>query len=61
MSPHYLFALAAQHGLPAGSLTGANWFRQELQYNAGHTEDQLPRKYNWKTIVANDENYALAA
>jgi len=27
---------------------GATWFRRGLQSSAGHTEGQLPRKYNWK-------------
>jgi len=40
---------------------GAIWFRRGLQSSAGHTEDQSPRKSIWKKIVANDENYALAA
>ncbi len=42
-------------------MPGATWLRRGLQSKAGHTEDQLPRKYIWKTIVANDERYALAA
>jgi hypothetical protein len=27
---------------------GATWFRRGLQSSVGHTEDQLPRKSNWK-------------
>ena len=29
-------------------ITGATWFRRGLQSSVGHTEDQLPRKSNWK-------------
>jgi hypothetical protein len=35
--------------------------RRGLQSNAGHTEDQSPRKSIWNAIVANDDTYALAA
>jgi len=43
------------------TLMGATWLRRGLRSSAVHTEDQLPRKYIWKSIVANDDNYALAA
>jgi len=43
------------------SAMGATWLRRGLRSSAVHTEDQLPRKYIWKFIVANDDNYALAA
>ena len=29
-------------------IMGATWFRRGLQSSVGHTEDQLPRKSNWK-------------
>ena len=42
-------------------MPGATWLRRGLQSSAGHTEAQLPRKYNWIAINANDDSYALAA
>jgi hypothetical protein len=32
----------------AEPIMGATWFRRGLQSSVGHTEDQLPRKSNWK-------------
>ena len=32
----------------AAPIMGATWFRRGLQSSVGHTEDQLPRKSNWK-------------
>ena len=40
---------------------GVYWLRRGLQSKTGHAEDQLPRKYIWNLVVANDETYALAA
>jgi hypothetical protein len=40
---------------------GPTWFRRGHQSRTVHTEGWSPRKYNRKQIVANDENYALAA
>lgn len=30
-------------------MPGATWLRRGLQSSAGHTEDQSPRKYIWKS------------
>jgi hypothetical protein len=42
-------------------ISGPTWFRRGQQSRTVHTEAWLPRKYTHKSIVANDENYALAA